>query len=259
MANALDLIDEEIARASAPRSSGKPIFLFLQSDQKFLIRPLFDLADSVPLMKHNLWNDDPKKRINAICAKEEGKECLYCQQASENKDLVARLHFYLPIYVYKGVNQKTQEEVTFEEYQEDKSKVTKPVKGLRILELEKRGSIGDVMQWLREFVRDEDNCKLTECDFSYSQNGGGGKDANGKGKKKSLIIQNKAPKPMSEQLAANAKSLTSDRVREMILEARPPFIVDNSARGNAKDTDPEIEAVEVGKKGEVFDDTIMDF
>src|SRR5437764_1426537 len=94
--NILDLMDEEIARANAPRSTGKPIFLYLQSDQKFLIRPLFDLVNAVPLMKHNLWDDDPRKRINAICAKEEGKECLYCEQASENRDLVARLHFYLP-------------------------------------------------------------------------------------------------------------------------------------------------------------------
>jgi hypothetical protein len=250
MTNVLDLMDEEIAKADAPRSTGKPIFLYLQPDQKFLIRPLFDLVDAVPLMKHNLWNDDPKKRINAICAKEEGKECLYCQQASENKELVARLHFYLPIFVYKGVNQKTQEEVTFEETQEDGSKQTKPVKGFRVLELERRGSIGDVLKWIREFVRDEeDNCKITECDFSYSQSG--------VGKKKSLLIQNKSPKPMSRELAEKAKTIDSETVRTRVLEARPPFIVDIPAKGKAKDTDPEIEAVKVDE--EPLDDTIMDF
>jgi hypothetical protein len=251
--NALDLMDEQLAKAAAPRSTGKPIFLFLKPDEKFLIRPLFDLKDSVVLMKHNLWSEDPNKRVNAICAREEGNECLYCQQAQNNKKLTAKLHFYLPIFVYKGINQKTQTEVSYEETQEDGSKVTKPVKGFRILELAAFGTIGDILKWMREFVKDEDNCALTECDFSLSQSG--------EGTTKTFILQNKNPKPMSDQLVKAASSINLENVKSRVLEARAPFILDTPRKGS--DTDPAIEAVvqgvKNGKVAEELDDTIMDW
>jgi len=243
--NALDLMDEQIQKAATPKSTGKPIFLFLKPDEKFLIRPLFDLKDSVVLMKHNFWSEDPNKRVNAICAKEEGKSCLYCQQAQDNKKLTAQLHFYLPVYVYQGVNQKTQEPVTYEETQEDGSKVKKPVKGIRLLELMAFGKAGDVLKWLREFVKDEDNCKLTECDFNYSQSG--------TGQTKSLIMQNKNPKPMSEQLAKVAATVNLENVKSRVLEARAPFIAESSHPARGNDTDPAVEAVKVEEE---LDDTI---
>src|SRR5712672_125248 len=262
--NALDLIDEQLQKAAAPPSTGKPIFLFLKPDEKFLIRPLFDLSDAVPLMKHNLWNDDPGKRVNAVCASEEGKTCLYCQQASENKKLTAKLHFYLPVFVYKGINQKTQKEVTFEETQEDGSKVTKFVKGFRILELAAFGTIGDILKWLREFVKEDDGCALTECDFSLSQSG--------EGTSKTFIIRNKAPKPMAKELAQKAATVDLAGVKARVLEARAPFIVEGSAKAEEPDPfeedkihSPAGRGVDFGKHlksvlaAEELDDTIMDF
>jgi len=249
--NALDLIDEQLQKAAAPKSTGKPIFLFLKKDEKFLIRPLFDLKDCVVLMKHNLWSEDPNKRVNAICAKEEGKECLYCQQAQDNKKLTPKLHFYLPIFVYRGINQKTQAEVTYEETQEDGSKVTKLVKGFRLLELAAFGTVGDILKWLREFVKDSDNCKITECDFSLSQSG--------EGTTKTFVLMNKAPKPMVEQLAKVAATITMENIKARVLDARAPFIVDAPLARGDRDTDPALEAVVSRDPEEVLDDTIMDF
>lgn len=250
--NALDLIDEQLQKAAAPKTSGKPLFLFLKPDEKFLIRPLFDLKDSVVLMKHNLWSEDPNKRVNAICAQEEGKACLYCQQAQDNKKLTPKLHFYLPIFVYKGINQKTQKEITYEEAQEDGSKQTKPIKGFRLLELAAFGTVGDILKWLREFVKEEE-CSLTACDFSLSQVG--------EGTSKSFVLMNKAPKPMAKELAEKAATVTAENVKARVLEARAPFIADSPlARGN-RDTDPTLEAVKVSVPvaEEPLDDTIADF
>jgi hypothetical protein len=254
MANALDLIDEQLQKAAAPKSTGKPIFLFLKSDEKFLIRPLFDLKDSVVLMKHNLWSEDPSKSVNSICAAEEGNACLYCQQAQNNKKLTAKLHFYLPVYVYKGVNQKTQSEITYEETQEDGSKQTKSVKGIRLLELAAFGATGDILKWLREFVKEDDNCALTECDFALSQVG--------KGTTKTFIIQNKNPKQMSEQIAKLAKSVNLENVKARVLEARAPFIAESShpARGKSEpDVFEEDKIHSPEGKAEELDDTIMDW
>jgi len=245
MVNALELMDEQLAKAAAPRSTGKPIFLFLKPDEKFLIRPLFDLKDSVVLMKHNLWSEDPTKSVNAVCAQEEGNACLYCQQAANNKKLTAKLHFYLPIYVYKGINQKTQAEVSYEETQEDGSKQTKAVKGVRLLELAAFGATGDILKWLREFVKEDDNCALTECDFSLSQVG--------KGTTKTFILQNKNAKPMADQLVKIASTINMENVKSRVLEARAPFIVDAPAKVREISVE-EIKDSQITPMGE--DDTI---
>lgn len=248
MMNALDLMDEQLQKAAAPKTSGKPIFLFLKPDEKFLIRPLFDLKDSVVLMKHNLWSEDPAKRVNAICAQEEGKPCLYCQQASENKKLTPKMHFYLPVFVYQGVNQKTGNTISYEETQEDGSKQTKAIKGVRLLELAAFGTVGDILKWFREFVKDDENCKITECDFSLSQSG--------EGTTKSFIVQSKNPKPMSEQLAKVAATVNLENVKARVLEARAPFI----AEVNVKST---LQGGNVAKQApaqeESLDDTIQDW
>lgn len=253
MVNALELMDEQLAKAAAPKSTGKPIFLFLKPDEKYLIRPLFDLKDSVVLMKHNLWSEDPNKRVNAICAQEEGNTCLYCQKAATEKKLTPKLHFYLPVYVYKGINQKTQKEISYEETQEDGSKATKAVKGVRLLELAAFGTVGDILKWFREFVKDEENeGGITACDFSLSQAG--------EGTTKSFILQNKNAKPMPEQLVKIVSTINADNIKARVVEARAPFIVEGNARG--KDTDPAIEAVvkvvENGQSQEL-DDTITDW
>lgn len=227
--NALDLMDEQLQKAAAPKTSGKPIFLFLKPDEKFLIRPLFDLKDSVVLMKHNLWSEDPAKRVNAICAQEENNACLYCQQASENKKLTAKIHFYLPVFVYKGINQKTQKEITYEETQEDGSKVTRAIQGIRLLELAAFGTVGDILKWFREFVRDSENCKITECDFSLSQSG--------EGTSKSFVLMSKAQRPMADQIAKIASTINMDNVKARVLEARAPYIVTDSHPARGKSTE----------------------
>jgi hypothetical protein len=134
--NALDLIDQELAKAAAPKTSGKrPIFLFLKESHKALIRPLYDLTEALVLNKHSKWNDDPQHRVSAICAQEENNDCKYCGMVTDDKKMSASLHFYLPVYVYSVVDQATGQKITYKEKQENGPEVERPISGVRVLEL----------------------------------------------------------------------------------------------------------------------------
>lgn len=214
--NALDLIDQELAKAAAPRTSGKrPIFLFLKENHKALIRPLYNLTDALVLNKHSKWNDDPQHRVNAICAKEEGNDCKYCSMVGDDKKMAAQFHFYLPVYVYNVTDQSTGQKVTYKEKQEDGSEAERPVQGVRVLELTSFGTIGAVLKFFREYIKEEE-APLTSCDFSISQVGAG--------QKKSFVCMPKAPKLMAPQI----KELipTPERLRERLLDACQPVIAD---------------------------------
>jgi hypothetical protein len=217
--NALDLIDKELARAAAPKTSSKrPIFLFLKEGHKALVRPLYNLTDALVLNKHSKWNDDPQHRVNAICAQEEGNDCKFCRMVADDKKMSAAFHFYLPVYVYSVVDQSTSQKVTYKEKQEDGSEVERPVSGVRVLELTSFGTIGAVLKFFREFMKDEDNGPLTGYDFSISQVGAG--------QKKSFVVMSKAPKPMDPRI----KELipTTEKLRERILDACQPVIADGA-------------------------------
>jgi hypothetical protein len=96
--------------------------------------------------------------------------------------------------------------------------VERPVSGVRVLELTSFGTIGAVLKFFREFMKDEDNGPLTGYDFSISQVGAG--------QKKSFVVMSKAPKPMDPRI----KELipTTEKLRERILDACQPVIADGA-------------------------------
>jgi hypothetical protein len=243
--NALDLIDQQLSEAAKPRTSNKkPVFLFLKEGHKAVIRPLFDLHNAVVLKKHNKWSDDPNERVNAICASEEGKPCVYCQHAEHDKKLTANLCFYLPVHVYGVLDQYSGQKVTFKSKDESGSETEQPVQGIRLLELAAFGTIGKVLKSFREFMRDEDNCKITECDFSLTQVGSG--------QKKDFVLMPKAPKAMPEQLRNILTTISADNIRQRVLEALPPV--------SSEDKDPfKNDTIESSKIEEAFDDTITNW
>jgi hypothetical protein len=219
--NALDLIDQELAKAAAPKTSNKrPIFLFFKESHKALIRPLYNLTDALVLNKHSKWNDDPQHRVNAICAQEENHDCKYCAMVADDKKLSAQFNFYLPVYVYSVIDQSTGQKVTYKEKQEDGREVERPVSGVRVLELTSFGTIGAVLKFFREFMKEEE-VPLTNCDFSISQVGAG--------QKKSFVCMPKTPKPMDPKV----KELipTAERLRERILDACQPQVADSAKAG----------------------------
>lgn len=216
--NPLDIIDNELARAAAPKASNKaPLFLFLKEGHKALVRPLCTLEQVVVMQKHNKYAEDAAQRVNSICAAEVGKQCAICARVANDKKLTANIFIYLPVYVY-NVKDASEQYVTFKEKDEAGNEQEKPVKGMRLLELSSFGTVADILKWLRSFMKDEDNCKITECNFTITQVGAG--------QTKSFVVMSKPPKPMDERVAAIIP--TSDKIRERILEALPPVAVESS-------------------------------
>ena len=262
-ANSMDVIVSEMQKAKEAAEnakkakeggSKKPLFLWLKPGHKALIRPLCKMQDTITLSRHSKWNKDRDLNINSICASEVEKPCLYCEMAKEDKALKSKAVIYLPVFVYQISDEKGNI-VTYEETQEDKSKITKEVKNtVRLLELSAFGVIGDVLQYFWKFPLDPDNCQINECDFSIEQVG------EGQGKK--FITMHKNPKPMHDRIKAVAASVTEDEMFKRIIDfCTPKVSEDNSdpfgdAPAKSKDTDPAIEAVVKGVENGVEDDTI---
>lgn len=219
--NPLDLIDSELHRAAQPRTTGnkKPIFLFLKEGHKATLRPLYDLSGCIVLSKHSKFDSDPERRVNAICANETGAECAHCATAKADKKLQANVFFYLPVYVYQVVDQNTGQKITYKERDDNGNEQEKPVQGIRVLELSSFGTIGAVLKAFREWMRDEDNCKMTDCDFTLSQVG--------QGQNKSFVLMPKAPKAMDDRLVRAIPS--QEQVRARIIEALPPTLAGGAA------------------------------
>lgn len=210
----LTLIDRATEKASAPRSSKKPVFLFLSEGQKALIRPLVNLPQSMVFSKHSKWSDSRDARVNAICAAEVGKPCEHCAnaQALEDKKLKASTVIFLPVYVYGVIDVKTGQKVTYTEKDEEgKESESKNVTGFRVLELTLFGKAFSILQAFRSHVRDEGS--ITGCDFTIEQVG--------REKTKNFIVTPKAPKSVDPRIPAKSPKL--EEFRTAILGAIPPL------------------------------------
>lgn len=210
--NALDLIDQELERAAAPRASRKPVFLFLKEGYSALIRSLFNLGDCIVLQKHNKYSEHAESRVNAICAKEIGQECKYCGLIEHDKKLQANTVFFLPVYVY-GVRDKSENPVT---YKEADTQEEKPVKGFRVLELTSFGTIGTVLKTFRSYTKDPDySHTITGNDFTLTQIGSG--------QTKDYTLVPKPAKPIHSAIVEHMPDIAS--FHKAILEALPPTTI----------------------------------
>jgi hypothetical protein len=261
--NTDEAIDRAIERAakaaeaakSAREGSKKPLFLWLKPGQKATIRPLVGrLSGGVKLMKHNQWHKEREFNISNICAceLESPKPCMYCEIAKENRKLVAGEWFFLPVFVYQVVDEKGNI-VTYEEKQENGDKVTKEVKGVRLLELTPFGRVAPLLKYFKDFPKDPENGLLNERDFTIEQIG--------EGQAKNFMPDKKNPKPMHDRIKALATQVTEQEMYERIIAFCPPKVAEDSSDpfGDtpAKKTDPAIAAVVQGvENGLVEDDTI---
>ncbi|GCE17568.1 hypothetical protein [Dictyobacter kobayashii] len=214
--NPLELIDAELSKASAPRVSKRPVFLFFKENHKALIRPLATLQQCLVFQKHNRFDQEPERRVNAICAAEVGAACVHCAAMAQEKKLAPSMYFYLPIYVYGVVDQKTGEKVCYKEKNEVGEEVEKPLQGVRVLELTSFGTIGAVLKFFREFMKDGENAAITEHDFSITQLG--------TGQGKTFVVMPKIARPLDSKI--QQMTPTAERLRERLLEALPPAVAE---------------------------------
>jgi len=237
----LGMIDKATEKASAPKASRKPVFLYLAESQKALVRPMFNLTEALVLAKHNKWSENRDYRVNALCAAEVGKACEHCANAKEleDKKLNASSVLFLPVYVYNVINVKTGERVVYTEKDEHDKDVEKPVSGFRVLELPFFGRAFSILQALRAHIRDEDGHDIRVCDFSIEQLGAG--------QNKSFIVKEKPPQAIHPKIAAACPPL--EKFREALLAACPPLVVTESV-GSVQS---------VAQSNQVEDDDIPEF
>jgi hypothetical protein len=211
--------ESEILRASQPRASRKPVFLFLQEGQKALVRPLYNLPECIVFMKHQRWSQARDERVDNICGQEVSKPCIFCEMFVEDDDkkLEPRKAFYVPIFVY-GVKDKSGSPVTFTNAE---TQAEEPVKGFRVLELSAFGTISSVFKTFVSYYKDEDSHNVTVCDFSIEQTGSG--------QTKSFVTMPKAPKVADARIMEKRPSIKE--FREAILAARPPIEPHNGSTG----------------------------
>src|ERR1700726_3025693 len=214
---------EEAAKA-AKSASKKPLFLWLKPGQTALIRPLCArLSGGVKLMKHDLWNKDRDINISNICAceLEPAKPCLLCETAKENKRVTADEWFFLPIFIYQVTNADGSI-ATFEEKQEDGSKISKEMKNaVRLLELTASGRKAALFHYFRKFPNDPEHCLLNECDFTVEKIG--------EGTGKNFQPSHRNPKPMHDQIKALAVQVTEQSMYDRIIAFCPPKVAEDNS------------------------------
>jgi hypothetical protein len=204
--NALDIAEDDIreqeriaAESKARREANKnkkPIFLWLQAGYTANVRPVHDLK--IMLYKHAKWNSDPTLSVNALCVRPFGMVCEICKRAEveDDKKLKAQKYFYLPVFVHGVTEKKGKDEVpvTFEQTQEDGSKITKNVQGFRVIEMTSSGVIKSTLNDFMGYAVDTDYKGLTGSNFLWSQTG--------KGQDKEYSLRAKPPVEMDPKLKA---------------------------------------------------------
>ncbi len=123
------------------------------------LRFLLDLNPMIAVSYHFSFNaSNPAESVKAVCAKEFGKPCLYCNQAAKYKDrdLRAGEHIALPAWLHSITN-KSVDESDYEDEQ-----------GYKILML-KRGA--DAVGTLLSHY--DDAHTILGCDWKYSRTGSG--------------------------------------------------------------------------------------
>lgn len=235
----IDQIGVESAKRAADKAAGKttarkPIFLFLKPGYKALIRPLYDLDSAIVLQMHDKYSDNKDYKVNAVCACENGQACEHCDTAKalKDRDLTAKIAFYIPVYVYNLVEVRVvagREQafpVTYEE-EVDGRKVQKPVRGFRLIECFKYGKTYGLLKTLRGYEA-ENKVAINTCDWVIAQDGSG--------QGKTLTLTAKRETEINPQLKAAIPSVS--RFRDQIFEARPPVVrVADAIEDNMSDDD----------------------
>lgn len=215
--NPLDIIDQELARQKTVKTpSSRQMFLYLKQGHTAIIRPLYELNKCLAMQKHDVYNESTQ--IASICAAEIGQDCFHCfkSESEKNKRLSANYRIYLPIYVYKVVDED-QSEVYYEDTDEYGARTSKPLQGIRILELGSWGKIGYVLRFFRDYMK---SAPITGADFIMAHVDPGGGNA------KYFKMSERRKIPIDRRISQIIPQM--DAIREYILTALPPVVFDDN-------------------------------
>jgi len=188
------------AMKEAKENSSKGAMLMLTTDgEQRRIRFLYDLDNgannqAIVFLRHVVYDNTARKYIvDAVCGAEVGQSCRYCTLAQHDKRYIARKSFFLPVFVYEGVN------------------------GLGSIKLLELKATTTVLPTLIDYYAEEGSIML--ADFTYSRTGAG--------KETRYTIIPKAPRPFTLEV----QKPTEERVLAKILEAFPYADEDTNGSG----------------------------
>jgi hypothetical protein len=227
---------ERAAAQAAKKAAGgeQPLILYFYDGLEILLRPLADLNSSIVAFKHFKYIEGGNS-IEAICAKEIDKPCSLCERAKEDKSLIARESWFIPVYMYQATKTKDKNSIPLARpeivaYKEND--VTKQAKGVRVLEMKDFGAESVILKNFRRFMGDPANGRMMDRDFLISQ------DGKGQGNK-TYIVERKDPNPRPDVLRI---APTQERVWDRLLEKLSPVI----AGGSSSSTDPAVSTLVQG-------------
>jgi len=209
--NNIEKMEANIARVAtsstnSEKKKGGRVFLWPKVDQIILLRPVYELNQCLMLSTHNKYHIDRSQSIQAICAKEIGKNCLYCEASKEDKKLTPSDVIYVPVFVYSITDTNTGMKATYQEQGPNGEKIVKPESGFRVLELKEFGGIVSVFNsWKRR-------PSITDRDFTL--------ELTKVKERNSYTVIHQDPAPMNPKIRAATPSL--DAIEKRLLEALPP-------------------------------------
>lgn len=173
--------------------------------QTVYFRPLCGMEDAyMPvILHHNMWSEDPDKRVSAVCAKVYNERCVHCvRYASATsksakaavKQLKAVMTYFLPVYVIRLQYTKTEMEVEVEKRDpETKQSYMTTVTGPRILFLPDYGRTHNIL--FDSFAAyEKTRGPISLCVWSIRQNGSG--------TEKTFSVQSYEQTPMEAEIIA---------------------------------------------------------
>lgn len=190
--------EEEASRERRERIEKQKMMFYLKSGDTARLRLLTNFTSLTAFYYHYVYAARPEDGVRAVCAAENGKLCVYCQQAKRNRDLVARQYIALPIWVYEIKNPHATEE-ELEKY-DDRA-------GYRILTTARSSDImGDLHSYFKAVK------SVTGCDWQYSRTGTG---------KTGTTYKMTALPPTPFELADDISVPDEDEVMRLVTEAFP--------------------------------------
>lgn len=188
MASTIEMIEQmqrdAEQRRQAAQNGGSKAFVsnsivLLADGQRALVRPLYNMdalqglvrpmhdkyknTDVSLSSRKNQYGEMVAAPIANLCATHDGKPCVFCVNAKENK-LEAWAECFVPVYLY-GIKDASDNPVTYT----DPEGNVKPVKGFRMLRC-KQGS--EILRQLMSVFKDADYGRdVTTCDFKIERHG----------------------------------------------------------------------------------------
>ena len=261
MVTTLDRMRQQ--REDVSKVNSAPFFFRLGDKQRALVRPILNLEQALAVHYHKFYDKANKKYYEAVCGREVGKPCIYCNDASltkdaqKKKDLTPKELFFVPVWLYaiqyKKVDDNGVEILDDNDnpiweklhYTDKETNEEKLVSGIRVMQLAFRGTAySKVLEAFYDMTNNGE--RIVDRDFIISRVGSGTDT--------SYVPSKRQPAPFKVQIES---PLTEEWLKQRVFEVSPPVTLDDGSPSPLQGGNGA--SAKESKKEEAFDDTIADF